>query len=271
MNVLEKSIIVAAHPDDENLWFSSVLSKVDSIILCFLPVASSPVWTEGRRKSLADYPLENITCLELEESEVFWGADWSHPVKTEYGLEITDNVLPDTLYRKNYYSLVTQLRETLRGCENVFTHNPWGEYGHVEHVQVYRAVKSLQAELQFRLWYTGYVSNKSASLMAREYPTMGRNLGMMRTDKALAESIAGLYKKNECWTWYEDYEWCEYETFVLDIDNVEQKGQKGSVLSLNMIDVGIEPVTKRKTRLQSLSLGIRRKMRRLFAPKSRAD
>ena len=108
MNVLEKSIIVAAHPDDENLWFSSVLSKVDSIILCFLPVASSPVWTEGRRKSLADYPLENITCLELEESEVFWGADWSHPVKTEYGLEITDNVLPDTLYRKNYYSLVPE-------------------------------------------------------------------------------------------------------------------------------------------------------------------
>jgi len=197
--------------------------------------------------------------------------DWSHPVKTEYGMEITDNELSDAVYRNNFNLLVNRLRETLRGYKNVFTHNPWGEYGHVEHVQVYRAVKSLQAELQFRLWYTGYVSNKSASLMVSEYSTMGRNLGMMRTDKSLAESIAGLYKENECWSWYEDYEWCDYETFVLDIDDVEQKGQKGSVLSLNMIDVGIEPVIKRKTRLQSLSLRIRRKMRKLFDPKARTD
>jgi LmbE family N-acetylglucosaminyl deacetylase len=271
MNVLEKSIIVAAHPDDENLWFSSILSKVDSIILCFLPVASKPAWTEGRRKSLADYPLENITCLELEESEVFWGTDWNHPVKTQYGLEITENELPDTVYRNNFYLLVKQLRETLRGCKNVFTHNPWGEYGHVEHVQVYRAAKFLQPELEFRLWYSGYASNKSAFLMAREYSTMGPNLGMMKTDKALAESIAGLYKRNECWSWYEDYEWCDHETFILDIDDVEQKGKKGNVLSLNMIDVGVEPVMKRKTRLQSLSLRTKRKMRRLFDPKARAD
>ena len=107
--------------------------------------------------------------------------------------------------------------------------------------------------------------------MAREYPTMGRNLGMMRTDKALAQTIAGLYKENECWTWYEDYEWCDHETFVLDIDDVEQKGKKGSVLSLNMIDVGVEPVMKNKTRLQSLSLIMKRKLRRLLHPKARAD
>jgi LmbE family N-acetylglucosaminyl deacetylase len=270
MNVLEKSIIVAAHPDDENLWFSSILSKVDSIILCFLPVASRPAWTEGRRKSLAEYPLENIICLELEESEVFRGADWNHPVKTEYGLEIAENEHPDTVYRNNFCLLVTRLRETLRGCKNVFTHNPWGEYGHVEHVQVYRAVKFLQSELQFRLWYTSYASNKSAFLMARECSTMGPNLGLMKTDKALAESIAGLYKRNECWTWYTDYEWCDHETFVLDIDHAEQRGLKGSVLSLNMIDVGVGPVVKNKTRQQSLRLRIKRKMRRLFYPKSRA-
>ena len=271
MNVLEKSIIVAAHPDDENLWFSSILSKVDSIILCFSPVASKPAWTEGRRKSLADYPLGNITCLDLEESEVFWGADWNHPVKTEYGLEISEKEFPDTVYKNNFHLLVNQLRGKLRGCQNVFTHNPWGEYGHVEHVQVYRAVKLLQPDLQFRLWYTGYVSNKSALLMTSEYPTMGPNLGMMKTDKALAQSIAGLYKRNECWTWYENYEWCDYETFVLDIDRAEQKGRQGSVLSLNMIDVGVRPVIKNKARQQSLSLRIKKKTRRLFYPESSAD
>jgi len=271
MDVLEKSIIVAAHPDDENLWFSSILSKVDSIILCFLPVASKPAWTEGRRKSLADYPLENIACLELDESEAFRGVDWNHPVKTEYGLQITENELSDTVYRNNFYLLVTRLRETLRGYRNVFTHNPWGEYGHVEHVQIYRAVKILQSELQFRLWYTGYVSNKSAFLMASEYSTMGPNLGMMQIDKVLAESIAGLYKRNGCWTWYDDYEWCDHETFILDIDNAEQKGRKGSVLSLNMIDVGVRPVMKNKPRPQSFSLRVKSRMRRFLDPEDRGD
>ena len=107
--------------------------------------------------------------------------------------------------------------------------------------------------------------------MAREYASMGPNLGMMKTDKPLAESIAGLYKRNGCWTWYEDYKWCDHETFVLDIDHAEQKGRKGSVLSLNMIDVGVEPVMKNKTRRQSLSLRIKRRMRKLFYPKVRAD
>ena len=267
MNVLEKSIIVAAHPDDENLWFSSILSKVDSIIICFLPVVSKPAWTEGRIKSLAEYPLENITCLEVEESEVFWAVNWDHPVSTEYGLDITENQLSDTVYRNNFHILVNRLREALGECKNVFTHNPWGEYGHVEHVQVYRAVKFLQSELQFRLWYTSYSSNKSAFLMAREYSTKGPNLGTMKTDKVLAESIAGLYKRNGCWTWYDDYEWCDHETFILDIDSAEQKGRKGSVLALNMIDVGVRPVIQNKTPAQSLWLRIKTKIRRLFDQK----
>ena len=225
----------------------------------------------GLQKFGIKFGLENISCLELEESELFWCVDWNHPVRTEYGMEITENIRPDTLYRNNFHLLVEHLRQLLRGYKNVFTHNPWGEYGHVEHVQVYRAVKYLQPELQFRLWFTGYVSNKSATLMTHEYSTMGPNLGLMKTDKVLAESISDLYKKNGCWTWYEDYEWCDHETFVLDIDHVDQKGRKGSVLSLNMIDVGVEPVKKNKTRLQSLTLKIKRKMRRHLNSKQKAD
>ena len=60
MEMFEKSILVVSHPDDENLWFSSILSKVDKFILCFLPVESEPVWNEVRRKTQSAYPLDNV-------------------------------------------------------------------------------------------------------------------------------------------------------------------------------------------------------------------
>lgn len=264
MNVLDKSVIVAAHPDDENLWFSSVLSKVDKIVLCFLPVETKPAWTQGRRASLAEYPLENISCLELEESEVFFGADWDQPVRTEYGLKITENNCSDKSYRNNFEKLRNRLREILKGSENVFTHNPWGEYGHVEHVQVYRAVKSLQREMNFNLWFSNYVSNKSAILMAHEYPLIGPHLGIMHTNKPLAKSIAEIYKRNNCWTWYDDYEWCDEETFIKDIDSVEEKGRHGEMLPLNLIDIGTVQAPQRLSTWRKLALKIKRKVLRIL-------
>jgi len=268
---LEKSIIVAAHPDDEILWFSSILAQVNKIILCYLAVASRKEWTQGRRQVLADYPLPNVSCLALDEAEVFWGVDWFHPVKSEYGLKITDRRLSDTVYRNNFELLMERLRAQLRGYENVFTHNPWGEYGHVEHVQVYRAVKRLQSELDFNLWYTSYVSNKSVHLMAREYTTIGPTAGILGTDKDLATLFATLYKNNNCWTWYDDYEWCDWETFVLDVEDPREAVVRGRVSPLNMIDVGLDPVNQNRHRPWFLGLKLKKKARRLLGQKTKVD
>lgn len=265
MDVFEKSILVAAHPDDENLWFSSILPEVDRIILCFLAVASKPDWTEGRQKSLSEYPLENISCLGLTESEVFYGADWNHPLTTDYGLKITENRLSDLAYRQNFETLKQQLRKHLQGCLNVFTHNPWGEYGHVEHVQVYRAVKSLQQEMGFELWFSNYASNKSLCLMAAEYPGTGPSLAPRKTNKRLAESIADIYKRNHCWTWYNDYEWCDEETFIKAVDTLDDKGSRGALLPINLIDVGLEKPPAQMSRYQRFNLKIKRKLRQLVS------
>lgn len=264
MDNLEKSIIVAAHPDDENLWFSSILSKVDWIVFCYLTVESKSTWTEGRAKSLLEYPQRNIICLELTESEVFWGVDWSHPIRTEYGLKITAKQFSDTVYRMNFEVLKNRLRETLRGYQNVFTHNPWGEYGHVEHVQVYCAVKSLQEEMGFKLWFTNYVSNKSLTLMSIEYPQIGPYTHTRKTNKQLAISIAEIYKRNKCWTWYDDYEWCEEETFIKAIDANDGKGRYGSLFPVNVINVRVEQPYSPPSGLHGWQLRVRRKLRRLL-------
>ena len=217
MEDLEDSAIVVAHPDDENLWFSSLLARVGQILVCYRDVAASPTLTAGRRESLAAYPLSHINCLGLCESDIFWGVDWSRAEETDYGLRINDRRLSDRDYIANFSRLKAQLVVRLLGRKHVFTHNPWGEYGHPEHVQVYRAVRAVQSELGFTLWYNSYASNKSAGLMARVLASGEHETFTLPTDKRLAGRIADHYKQHQCWTWYPDYAWPETESFIRDL------------------------------------------------------
>lgn len=126
--ILEKSIIIAAHPDDEVLWFSSILDNVNEVVVCYLGSESNPWWGVGRRKSLAEYPIKNISSLNIDQSDVFDAADWQNPVITDYGLEIANNNFPNRKekYIKNCDELKQRLEKQLDGYRNVFTHNPWG-------------------------------------------------------------------------------------------------------------------------------------------------
>ncbi|MFV2058549.1 MAG: hypothetical protein ACC707_18960, partial [Thiohalomonadales bacterium] len=104
----------------------------------------------------------------------------------------------------------------LEGYRNVITHNPWGEYGHEEHVQVYRVLKELQDHLKFNLWVSNYYSNKSVYLMNQYMPGFGSEFITIKTNKKLARKIKNIYVKNKCWTWFSDYKWPDEELFIKD-------------------------------------------------------
>ncbi len=65
-----------------------------------------------------------------------------------------------------------------------------------------------------------------------EYVTVG-------TNKVLGKQIKELYKRNACWTWYDDWEWFNEESFIKDISKNFKEGIKkyGHIFSLNMIKV----------------------------------
>ena len=226
--ILEQSIIIVAHPDDEVLWFSSILDRVNEIVVCFVGSESNPWWSVGRRKSLAEYPVKNISTLDIDQTEVFDAADWENPVITDYGLEIANGKVPDRSekYKANFYVLKQRLEERLDGYRNVFTHNPWGEYGHEEHVQVYRVVKDLQSRMGFNLWYSNYVSDKSLRLMSKSIDRFQFESVASKTNKTLALEIKEVYKKNKCWTWFNDWEWFPEELLIRE---VSQEGKRKRV------------------------------------------
>lgn len=233
--------VVVAHPDDEALWFSSVLNTAAAIVFCYAAVSSRPDWTRGRQAALEGYPLPAVQSLGLTESEALSGADWNDPQEREYGLDVRrrSDTLPGAdfdRYVDNYPLLVSALRERLKGFDRVYTHNPWGEYGHEEHVQVYRAVRALRNELGFELWFGNYCSNKSQRLMLRYIGGFSSRYDVCETDAALGERLAVHYRANGCWTWFDDYRWFTHECFMSDAALPTPKPM-GHMFPLNYIKI----------------------------------
>lgn len=219
-----------------------MLDKVGKTIICFQDVPSRPDWSMGRAKSLSNYPKKAMTSLALTESEVFAGARWPNPEIADYGLQVSR--APGTLpgysgerYMQNFERLKRELRRLLFGCRDVFTHNPWGEYGHEEHVQVFRAVDALREELGFRLWVSNYFSNKSHGLMLRYMAAMDGHHFSLPTRPALGKRLQALYSRNGCWTWFDDYRWPESEVFIEWKGESKVAGRAGAVIPMNIVRV----------------------------------
>lgn len=237
--MLQDAVIVSAHPDDEILWFSSVMEGVDEVIICFLGCGSHPQWGPGRRASLKSHPAKRVTCLDLEEAEVFQGADWERPCETDFGLEISRRDVPDGRYKENFHILSRELERRLQGRANVYTHNPWGEYGNEEHVQIYRVVKALQARMKFNLWYSNYASNVSFRLMMEHISGFASNYVTRTTNQPLGKHMMGVYKEHGVWTWFDDWEWFNEESFMKEQYREERRrgeiSENGHIFPINMI------------------------------------
>lgn len=233
--LLDSSIIVCAHPDDEVLWFSSILCQVDEIVICYLGMNYNLKCTNGRRRSLSQYPLKNIACLEIDQAEVFKHADWQDPIITEYGIQIPADFISSVKYKDNFSEIKKRLRNKLVGYRNVFTHNPWGEYGHEEHVQVYMAVKELQQELKFDLWFSNYCSDVSFHLMIKSILRCHRCYVTKKPDKMISIYLKELYKRNECWTWFNNWRCFSEESFIKGRVPSDEFEITGHLFPLNMI------------------------------------
>jgi len=203
--------VVVAHPDDEALWLSAVLSKADRVVFCFGDQFDGAQKSAARRRAVAALKLPGLLSLELVESGTRKLADWAHARFTACGIEIADPA-GRARYAANYAALVAALRPQLAGCTDVYTHNPWGEYGHPEHVQVYRAVAALQAELGFTLWFSNYVSPLTWRL-ARQIGPCWAQRELLRPDRALARRLFWTYWRHGAWTWPLSHRWPKREIY----------------------------------------------------------
>lgn len=226
--------IVMAHPDDELLWTGSLLPVADRIVICFGPVPNHQGITHGRRQLQADYPLSQAHFLNIVESRVFNFADWPLPDETAEGLAIPWNPGRARDYRRSYADLIARLPELLKGVHSVVTHNPWGEYGHEHHIQLFRALESLQPQMGYQIWVNCYAGAKTSGLVARHLERLGPPTPDLPLNQPLVEELQGLYQKTSTWTWYQEYRWPETERFF-PLLPMGEKAAPGTVRPLHWI------------------------------------
>ena len=261
---IQNAVMVVAHPDDEILWFSSILNQCKSVLVCFGPSATSKEsWDGGRAVLMETYPLTNVRFLKLRQSEAFQAANWSKPKETGSGLELRRR--KRSLYEKNAETLLRILEVELKHESLVFTHNPWGEYGNEEHVQVFRVLAGLRASLGFDLFVNSYVSNKTAKLMSRSEPSLDDTPLVCETDTVLAQRLKNLYLENNCWTWMDDYDWPGYESFyrVGESDETADPRTRASV-PLNHINQNFVHSPLKKLASKTLPTSVKSHIKRMY-------
>lgn len=227
-----RSVIVVAHPDDEILWLSSVMAQADPVVLCFGAPYGRPEKAANRARAVAQLGLTRLVNLALPESGARLLIDWQTPRLTETGIAITDTSAQQR-YDENFPRLLVGLRPILAGASDVYTHNPWGEYGHAEHIQVYRAVKTLQAELHFTIWFSNYVATQTRPLAE----SLGRSplwqeKQILPTDVKIARKLRKIYQKHKVWTWSRWHKWPATETLYAQPDGATPYGHglQGEIL-----------------------------------------
>ena len=203
--------MVVAHPDDEALWLSSAVSSVGRIVFGFGDVLHKPGRSQARRQAVAGLRLDGIINLQIPESGVDWKAYLARPELGPSGVRICEADVR-ARYEANFARLLEGLRAALGGCSDVYTHNPWGEYGHPEHIQVYRAVATLQDEFGYTVWFSNYVGRDNWSFVKRQASHLHwTRRAVVRPDVATARALRQVYRRNGAWTWTPAHRWPERE------------------------------------------------------------
>ena len=208
-----RSVLVVAHADDEILFFSSIIDRVDAVVICYMGNPRYPERRAARMRVLADYPLDHVETLDIATSAASRFVDWDAAAESAYGLAIPEASAAKA-YRKTYEQVVDGLSEKLSAFQTVYTHNPWGEYGHADHVPVYRAVAALARDRDFRHLFSNYVAPKSIKLALPYLLETGYAESISyRTNIALAHAVRDLYIREDCWTVPDNFSWPAFECF----------------------------------------------------------
>ena len=230
----EASTLIVAHPDDEVLWFAAVLERVDKIVICFTDAEHAPAIGDARRRSLNDHACrDKIVELGICQVKSHNRSRWPEPEETEYGLRLDKLDGFDQPYREQADRLSAALAPHIERSQNVFTHNPWGEYGHEDHVQVSRVASRLAGESGAATWYSNYVSNKSSAVMRRYLCGFSADYYTMPVDTARARELADTYFRNGAWTWMDDYRWFSSECYVRGPLQSQRQPTAGNLFPVN--------------------------------------
>ncbi len=213
MKNIKNGILIVSHPDDECLFASSILDKVSTLIICFENLPFENKITFGRKNSTKNYPLKKLTLINLclsQANKSFIPNNWFSIKDDCYGIR---GGYKEKSYRRNFKTLLFELRKYIPPNSTLISHNPWGEYGHEEHCQLFKVVFKIAKETNSDFYVSGYCGNLSIYFAKRKLHLLNEEYSKFKTNKKLFSKLKNHYFKNGCWTWYKDYDLPSFEIF----------------------------------------------------------
>lgn len=196
-------LVVIPHQDDEPIFFLPLLEKADVILMAAYP-ASDEYWRIIKQMpyNLRDkwVPLQGMAPHD-------WAKEVAHNIALRKKI-VTDEFLKE------------KLRPFIQATDMVFTSNPWGDYGNLQHQQIFRVVEELVKEYKKDLYCwngainvhtfairTHYLSGPTSSI--RMYPDIEKyeeimNLYLEAEEKMVLQDSDTSWN-NVLWTWSTDY------------------------------------------------------------------
>jgi LmbE family N-acetylglucosaminyl deacetylase len=253
---LDQSLLVVAHADDEVLWFSSIIDDVTKIVIVF--------GDETTRASLAGHACrDKIVSLALPQVDCHNLSSWPFPEPTDYGVRLDKDLRADARYAEQAARVSSALSPLVADAGNVFTHNPWGEYGHESHVQLSRIVTTLAISRDATVWHSNYVSGKSSRMMRRYVHGFADEYFTRPVDPERALAIADTYRQNNAWSFDDDFAWFPSECFLRGPLNGAAEPTVGTLFPVNYVRVPFDPVARQRP-TPGFATRTRRKLSRLF-------
>jgi LmbE family N-acetylglucosaminyl deacetylase len=203
------TLVVVAHPDDETIWFGPTLEEADLIVAALPRHPRSEELTAAREAVQREFPFR-MEFLPIDGAAVFRQSDRMKPKLAPYGVELLETCPADVRerYIGNYDKLLATLDPYVAGASEIYSHNPWGEYGHEAHIQVWSAVSRLAERHGRSVWVWDGFSNEN--LLARgvrtrleHYTPLPDDLRVreFQVNIEMYERLKALYTSHGAWTW----------------------------------------------------------------------
>lgn len=184
-NVMKRRVLVGvfAHPDDESFGPGGTLARYAAegadvhVIIATDGIAGS---VEDGMDFKEHHTLAQVRSRELADAAVALGVTsvWSLPYRDSGMRGAPDNDHPEALIRQPIEALVGEVLGYFKRLQPqvVVTHDPFGGYGHPDHIRVCEAVTAAfyLAQSPQKLYYTAFPKN-FLKIMVRLMPLWGVN------------------------------------------------------------------------------------------------